>query len=157
MVTELLSTALICLASNVYHEAKNQSIEGQIAVAEVTMNRVADSRYPNTVCEVVKQGPIRESWKTRKDATLPKYKRKYFPVKNRCQFSWYCDGKSDEVKEHNAFVIATWVANGVLTGTLEPTVKGATHYHADYVLPAWAAAKTKTRTIQTHIFYRWEK
>ena len=78
MVTEILSTALICLASNVYHEAKNQSIDGQIAVAEVVMNRVADTRYPNTVCEVVKQGPVRESWKTRKDPTIPKYKRKYY-------------------------------------------------------------------------------
>ena len=157
MVTEILSAALICLSANVYHEAKNQSIDGQIAVAEVVMNRVADTRYPNTVCEVVKQGPVRESWKTRKDPTIPKYKRKYFPVKHRCQFSWYCDGKGDEIKEHNAYVIATWVANGVLNGKLKPTVSGATHYHADYVLPEWAATKTKTKVIQNHIFYRWEK
>ena len=62
----MLSAALLCLSMNVFHEAKNQSVEGQIAVAEVVMNRVADTRYPNTVCEVVYQGPTRESWKTKK-------------------------------------------------------------------------------------------
>ena len=61
---------------NVFHEAKNQSVEGQIAVAEVVMNRV-DTRYPNTVCEVVYQGPTRESWKTRQTKIFNKLNKKY--------------------------------------------------------------------------------
>ena len=58
----LLETAFICLALNTYHEAKNQSLVGQIATAQVVMNRVEDDRFPNTICEVVKQGPTRPSW-----------------------------------------------------------------------------------------------
>ena len=58
----LLETAVICLALNTYHEAKNQSLVGQVATAQVVMNRVADDRFPNTLCEVVKQGPTRPSW-----------------------------------------------------------------------------------------------
>ena len=57
MSVTMLSAPLLCLSMNVFHEAKNQSVEGQIAVAEVVMNRVADTRYPNTVCEVVYQTP----------------------------------------------------------------------------------------------------
>ena len=77
--------AIMCLALNTYHEAKNQSFVGQVAVAQVVMNRVEDDRYPNNVCDVVKQG-LTYKWKP----TLP--------IKNRCQFSWYCDGKSDSLK-----------------------------------------------------------
>ena len=159
MSVTMLSAALLCLSMNVFHEAKNQSVEGQIAVAEVVMNRVADTRYPNTVCEVVYQGPTRESWKTKKQKDLPKYKRIYYPIRDRSQFSWYCDGKTDDIPkyDHNAWQIATWVANGVLHGKLKPITKGATHYHADYVLPEWAETKTKTKVIGNHIFYRWEK
>ena len=85
----LLETAFICLALNTYHEAKNQSLVGQIATAQVVMNRVEDNRFPNTICEVVKQGPTRPSWEDPK---------KEYPIKHRCQFSWYCDGKDDTPK-----------------------------------------------------------
>ena len=84
-----------CLALNMYHEARSQGTAGLFAVSAVVINRVNDSRFPNSVCEVVYQGPTRESWKTRQHKNLPKYKRQYYPVKNKCQFSWYCDGKSD--------------------------------------------------------------
>ena len=79
-----------CLAMNMYHEARNQGTAGVLAVSAVVFNRVNDSRFPNTVCGVVEQGPTRASWKD------PKVR---FPIKHRCQFSWYCDGKSD--KPHN--------------------------------------------------------
>ena len=76
-----------CLAENVYFEARNQGTAGWSAVISVTLNRVKDKRFPNTVCEVVKQGPTRESWKTRgKDVS--ESERKYYPIKHRCQFSW---------------------------------------------------------------------
>ena len=145
----ILETAFLCLALNTYHEAKNQSMIGQIATAQVVMNRVEDSRYPNTVCEVVKQGPTRTSWKD---------PSKRIPVKHRCQFSWYCDGKSDIPKNKKAWKKAQDYAYLVLNNRIRIDVtEGATHYHATYVKPAWAKTKTRTTRIETHIFYRWEK
>ena len=141
----LIETALMCLALNTYHEAKNQSMIGQVATAQVVMNRVADSRYPNTVCEVVKQGP--------------KYKGSDVPVRHKCQFSWFCDGKSDEPKlDSKEWFKAKDYARIVLSGRIALDVtEGATHYHATYVRPAWAKTKTRTTRIESHIFYRWEK
>ena len=141
----LIETALMCLALNTYHEAKNQSMIGQIATAQVVMNRVADSRYPNSVCEVVKQGP--------------KYKGSDVPVRHKCQFSWFCDGKSDEPKrDSKEWFKAQDYARIVLSGRIVLDVtEGATHYHATYVKPSWAKTKTRTTRIESHIFYRWEK
>jgi N-acetylmuramoyl-L-alanine amidase len=113
----MIMESLICLALNVYHEAKNQSFVGQVAVAQVVMNRVEDNRYPNNICDVVKQG-LTYKWKPT------------FPIKNRCQFSWYCDGKSDKPREPKAWRDAMHVANGVYNGHLDDLVEGATHYHA---------------------------
>ncbi len=145
----LLETAFICLALNTYHEAKNQSLVGQIATAQVVMNRVADDRYPNTICEVVKQGPTRPSWED---------PAKEYPIKHRCQFSWYCDGKPDVPKNEKAWRKAQDVAFLVLYNKINLDVtEGATHYHATYVKPAWAKTKTRTTKIEKHIFYRWEK
>ena len=145
----LLETAFICLALNTYHEAKNQSLVGQVATAQVVMNRVADDRYPNTVCEVVKQGPHRPSWEN---------PEKEYPIRHRCQFSWYCDGKPDVPKNEKAWRKAQDVAFLVLYNKINLDVtEGATHYHATYVKPAWARTKTRTTKIEKHIFYRWEK
>ena len=146
----LLETAFICLALNTYHEAKNQSLVGQIATAQVVMNRVEDNRFPNTICEVVKQGPTRPSWEDPK---------KEYPIKHRCQFSWYCDGKSDEPRrDSKEWFKAKEYARIVLSGRIVLDVtEGATHYHATYVRPAWAKTKTRTTRIESHIFYRWEK
>jgi spore germination cell wall hydrolase CwlJ-like protein len=145
----LLETAFICLALNTYHEAKNQSLVGQVATAQVVMNRVADDRYPNTVCEVVKQGPHRPSWEN---------PEKEYPIRHRCQFSWYCDGKPDVPKNEKAWRKAQDVAFLVLYNKINLDVtEGATHYHATYVRPAWARTKKRTTRIEKHIFYRWEK
>ena len=146
----LIETAFICLALNTYHEAKNQSLVGQIATAQVVMNRVEDNRFPNTICEVVKQGPTRPSWEDPK---------KEYPVRHKCQFSWYCDGKSDEPrKDSKEWFKAKEYARIVLSGRIVLDVtEGATHYHATYVKPAWAKTKTRTTRIESHIFYRWEK
>jgi len=139
----MLLESVICLALNTYHEAKNQSFIGQVAVAQVVMNRVKDSRYPNNVCDVVKQG-LTYKWN-------PK-----LPIRNQCQFSWYCDGKSDKAREKKAWDIALTVANGVYYGNLDDFVEGATHYHAYYVNPSWAETKTYITRIDDHIFYRWD-
>ena len=81
-----------CLALNVYYETRSDNLAGMYAVSDVVLNRVRDTRYPNTICEVVYQGPVRESWKTKKDPDLSDEERIYNPVRNMCQFSWYCDG-----------------------------------------------------------------
>ena len=141
----LITEAILCLALNVYHEAKNQPFIGQVAVAQVVMNRVYDERYPDTICEVVEQGPTYSS-------------NPDFPIRHRCQFSWYCDGKSDTPKEKDAWDTALAVANGVYYGNLymDDLVEGATHYHAYYVTPEWASTKTYITRIEDHIFYRWD-
>ena len=146
-----LDSQVNCLADNIYWEARNQPTKGMIAVAMVTRNRVEDSRYPDTYCGVVEQGPVRESWK--KNGT-------FYPVRHRCQFSWYCDGKSDKIPQQDldVYELARIIAFKVIH--LEMTfdfTKGATHYHATYVYPEWAETKTKTVQIKDHIFYRWEK
>ena len=145
----LIETAFICLALNTYHEAKNQSLVGQIATAQVVMNRVEDDRFPNTICEVVKQGPTRPSWED---------PEKEYPIKHRCQFSWYCDGKDDTPKNEKAWRKAQDVAFLVYYNKIQLDVtEGATHYHATYVRPAWAKTKKRTTRIEKHIFYKWEK
>ena len=139
----MFAEALVCLALNVYHEARDQPFIGQVAVAQVVMNRVYDDRYPDHPCEVVFQGPT-YSWKPD------------FPVRHRCQFSWYCDGKSDKVYDEDAYKQALTIAHGVYYDNLDDFVEGATHYHAVYVLPEWADSKTPVVQIGQHMFYRWE-
>ena len=141
----ILETAFMCMALNIYHEAKNQSMLGQIAVGQVVMNRVEDTRFPDNVCDVVTQAVT--------------YKGTDKPVLHKCQFSWYCDGKKDEPNyDSKSWSKALKYAVVVLGGdiTLDFT-DGATHYHATYVRPAWAKTKTRTTRIDRHIFYRWEK
>ena len=72
-----------CLALNVYYETRSDNLAGMYAVSDVVLNRVRDDRYPNTICEVVYQGPVRESWKTKKDPDLPDEERIYNPVRNK--------------------------------------------------------------------------
>lgn len=135
----------ICLAKNIYYEARDQGLGAQIAVSLVVLNRVKDSRYPKNICEVIYQGPT-YSWKPT------------FPVRHRCQFSWYCDGKSDQPKELGAWQKALAVANSLLT-TEFPVLditEGATHYHSKNIIPHWAAHLTRIIKIEDHIFYRLE-
>jgi spore germination cell wall hydrolase CwlJ-like protein len=140
-----------CLALNVYHEARNESLSGKIAVILVTMNRVADERFPGTICEVVHQG---------KHYYHKKLKKRY-PLKNMCQFSWYCDGRVDVPNNKRAWTYSQALAEYVLKRSMLfiDFTEGATHYHAGYIpLPKWAKQNDfiKTVTIDTHLFYRWE-
>ena len=131
----------ICLAKNIYFEARGEEIAGQYAVGLVTLNRVRSKRFPNTICGVVYQARY---WNNH-------------PVRNRCHFSWYCDGKSDNPKELTAIDKAQWVAWLVLNGHVFDFTRGATHYHANYVNPKWNRHKEVKRIVQIddHIFYRW--
>ena len=128
-----------CLALNIYHEARNQGSIGMLAVATVTMNRVESPDFPNTVCEVVKQGDHIGN----------------HPIRDRCQFSWYCDGKSDRPKDKNAFSFAHAMAFKFYYGWLGKVewVIDAMWYHADYVKPDWSYNKRHLATINNHIFY----
>jgi spore germination cell wall hydrolase CwlJ-like protein len=130
----MISAALMCLALNVYHEARSEPLQGQAAVAHVVLNRVASGRWPDDVCSVVHQG----------------YEKGRF----RCQFTWYCDGKSDEPKEIVAWSKSVLVADQVLKGVVPDVTNGATHYHARYVNPYWSASLSKTVTYGSHLFYR---
>jgi len=116
-----------------------------IAVAQVTLNRVAHNSFPDDICDVVYQGPTKASWKD---------KSVYYPVKHRCQFSWYCDGKSDRISSVNQTIFDRCyeVARQVLIeGKRLPGLKQAVFYHADYVSPVWRYPKLAK--IGTHIFY----
>tara|TARA_A100001388_G_scaffold277007_1_gene266451 strand:+ start:4334 stop:4843 length:510 start_codon:yes stop_codon:yes gene_type:complete len=143
------SKQLLCIAQNIYWEARNQPFRGMVAVGQVTMNRVKDKRFPDTPCEVVEQGPTKPSWK---DPSIE------YPVRHRCQFSWYCDGKSDEIPKIDAdlwnYVLA--MSTKIASGYWADITHGATHYHADYVTPGWAKSKHKTAKIGDHIFYIWK-
>ena len=149
----------ICMALNIYYESRSDNLAGQYAVADVVMNRVLDSRYPNTICEVIKEGPVRESWKTKQDPDLPESERVYNPIRNMCQFSWWCDGKSDEPKDETGWAQAQYVAGNIMyNGKYRGITEGATHYHATYVKPKWRFDRGMNHIgrIGSHIFYRWD-
>jgi len=148
-----------CLAENIYHEARNQGTAGWLAVASVTLNRVTDDRFPDTICGVVFQAETKESWKTKSKKDIPDAERIFYPVRHRCQFSWYCDGKSDDINHISIFLEIMTFTKFILTSQIMmfDITDGATFYHADYVTPSWAKSKTKTIEIGDHIFYRWKK
>lgn len=147
-----------CLAENVYHEARNQGTAGWLAVAAVTMNRVTDGRFPNTICEVVFQAETKESWKTKGKKDILASERIFNPIHHRCQFSWYCDGKSDDINNVSIYMEIMQFSRLILTSQVMmfDITDGATFYHADSITPSWAKSKIKTIEIGDHIFYRWK-
>lgn len=131
-----------CLAQNIYFEARGSSLADRAGVANVVMNRTKDRRYPATICEVVRQG-LQDSAGNM--------------IRNQCQFSWYCDGKSDNPTDEEMWIesqMLAWemIENNKYRGLTE----GATHYHATYVNPRWANDLQLVGRIGAHIFYRWE-
>jgi spore germination cell wall hydrolase CwlJ-like protein len=149
----------ICMALNIYYESRSDNLAGQYAVADVVLNRMQDNRYPNTVCEVIKQGPVKESWKTKKDPDLPESERIFNPIRHMCQFSWWCDGKSDEPSDETGWAQAQYVAGNIMyNAKYRGITEGATHYHATYVKPKWRFDRGMNHIgrIGSHIFYRWD-
>lgn len=122
-----------CLAQAIYYEARNQDALGQIAVADVVLNRVADKRFPNSICGVVFQGA----------------KKGY-----GCQFSFACDGSMKKARENRSWTKAEALADVIFRGFRPPLTRFATFYHADYVDPYWAKVFDETTVIGDHIFYR---
>jgi len=129
-----------CLAKNIYFEARNEGEPGQRAIAWVTMNRTVNDKYPHTVCGVVYQAKV---------------DKKGTPFRDKCQFSWYCDGKGDKIRDKKAWNIALYIAADVMLkfGKETDPTNGAVMYHADYVCPFWVDSYTRTVQIDDHIFY----
>lgn len=137
-----------CLAENIYFEARGEELKGQYAVAAVTLNRVNHPKYPDTVCEVVKQ-------KTKiKGAD-----------KHVCAFSWYCDNKrtiSFRNKDGSVnqlavdqFHVASIVALTTMYGEVKDVTNGATNFHNPHVsTPTWASTMRRTSSIGNHHFYK---
>lgn len=125
-----------CLATNIYFEARGEPVKGQIAVAMVTLNRVNDGRFADTVCGVVYQGEINSKGK---------------PIRGRCQFSWYCDNRSDSVPSDSPEMrLAMFIAVRALTNCLHDITSGSLYFHT----------KTKRKysenfiEIGNHVFFR---
>lgn len=147
---------LLCMARNVFFEARGESITGKLAVAHVTLNRVRSQRFPNTVCDVVKQARTETHWRTGSQV----------PVRHKCQFSWYCDGKSDEVNYHhpdgtlNKVAYQNWihsfnVAKDVLQETTSDPTHGSTHYYNPALAdPYWKDNFEEMATVGGHVFLR---
>jgi spore germination cell wall hydrolase CwlJ-like protein len=155
-----------CLAEAVYFEARAESHSGKIAVASVIKNRVESKKYPDTYCGVVGDGPKRESWKTRKDPTLPPEERIYYLKKNMCAFSYQCDLKKEVIwtsyKDgtpipHNetAWRDAVSVSLDVMTGLVRNPVPDSLHYaNMNIANPYWAEQKEILRVIGNHSFFK---
>ena len=123
-----------CMSEAIYYEARSESLEGQLAVAEVVLNRVKSDYYPDDVCGVVYQGSTRRTG---------------------CQFSFTCDGSMKRRATGKSWDAAKAVAANVLIGWHDkPVTGGATHYHTDYVNPYWNSHLIRTNKIGAHIFYR---
>ena len=134
---------IFCMAKNIYFEAGNQPVAGKVAVSLVVLNRVNHLSYPDNVCDVVYQAQMRENWKGN-----------LVPVRHKCQFSWFCDGKSDEPVDSATWMFSLATASSVMNGDYKDFTDGATHYHADSVHPYWADDLNQTVIINNHIFYK---
>ncbi len=129
---EPLDDAITCLARTVYWEAKGEEADGMEAIAGVVMNRLGHEGFPDTVCGVVKEGS----------------------EKGACQFSWWCDGRPDDVEEEKRHAVAKEIARKALNGQLKDRTGGALYFHHRRVSPEWAEKYSRTADVGDHLFYR---
>ena len=135
---DLAAAQTRCLSMAIYHEARGEPAEGQNAVGQVILNRAANRFYPDTVCGVVYQNA---AWH------------------NRCQFSFACDGKTDQAGNMRAWQAAVQMAERLLCRdvcggvAISADLIRSTHYHADYVRPSWSKKLQRTGQIGGHVFY----
>lgn len=120
-----------CLAQTIYHEARGESVQGQVAVAEVVLNRLEDPRFPKTICGVVGQGG-----------------------RGGCAFSWTCDGRSDAAGDRESWDQAAKIARAMIDGAPRRLTDGATFFHTRGVRPTWTRSYQRTAQIGAHTFYR---
>ena len=128
---------LYCMTEAIYFEARGEEYAGQVAVGNVIFNRVESSKFPDTVCEVVHQG------------------RKYkgHMVKHKCQFSYYCDGRPERIRDKDAFLTATKAATAAMTESVV-VLQEAIHYHTVDVNPEWGKRLEYLGRIGKHEFYK---
>ncbi|MDD1967077.1 cell wall hydrolase [Pseudomonas sp. NPDC090203] len=124
--------ALVCLSRTIYWEAKGGSDADMEGVASVVLNRLGHEGYPDTICAVVKQGV----------------------EKKACQFSWWCDGRSDQVKEDDRYAASKEIARKALNQQLTDRTKGAMYFHDRNVKPDWASEYIKTAETGKFLFYK---
>jgi len=123
-----------CLVEAIYFEARSESKIGQLAVANVILERVRHEDHPNTICKVVHE------WK-------------YYPQLHRCSFSYYCDGKKEIMYEKESLSNIMHIATLALKGAVVEDVWGSTHYHSRHVEPYWSTDMFYIGSIGEHLFY----
>jgi spore germination cell wall hydrolase CwlJ-like protein len=129
---EPLDHAITCLSRTIYWEAKDEGTAGMEAIANVVMNRLGHKGFPSTICDVVRQGHEHGA----------------------CQFSWWCDGRSDDAQEEKHYAIAKEIARKALNRQLMDRTGGALYFHQRKVNPIWSAQYIKTIEIGEHVFYK---
>ena len=127
-----LDDAITCLSRTIYWETRGEGAAGMEAVANVVMNRLGHKGFPNTICDVVRQGH----------------------EQGACQFSWWCDGRSDDAEEEKSYAIAKEISRKALNRQLTDRTGGAMYFHQRKVSPGWSAEYIKTVEIGEHIFYK---
>lgn len=127
-----LDEAITCLSRTIYWETKGEDAASMEAVANVVMNRLGHKGFPNTICEVVRQG--REQ--------------------GACQFSWWCDGRSDDAEDEKSYAIAKEIARKALNRQLTDRTGGALYFHNRKVTTRWSSEYIKTVKIGKHVFYK---
>ena len=105
-ITYIDTTEVTCLAKNMYFEARSEGVAGLVATTQVVYNRLESEDYPNTICGVIEQAKLSQWWLKEKGIKKP--------IKNKCQFSWFCDGYSDEPKDEKTYMRFTILQKNLL-------------------------------------------
>ena len=137
---ETLKEKVECLSEAVYFEARSEPFSGQLAVANVISNRVKSDRFPNTYCSVVRQARVINGK----------------IIKNKCAFSYYCDGKKEDIKNIDSYAVALTISYLAIDNVYVDIAREATHYHAVYVTPYWARHMKYLGRVGMHMFYKEE-
>jgi spore germination cell wall hydrolase CwlJ-like protein len=127
-----LNDVITCLSRTIYWEARSEGVTGMEAIANVVMNRLGHEGFPETICKIVMQG--REQ--------------------GACQFSWWCDGRSDDAKEDESYAIAKEIARKALNRQLTDRTGGALYFHQRKATPSWSKEYIKTVEIGEFFFYK---
>jgi spore germination cell wall hydrolase CwlJ-like protein len=129
-----------CLAEAVYFEARSESRAGQLAVAQVILNRVRSSKFPNTVCSVIRSGKYNKSGKI---------------IKNKCAFSYWCDGKTEEIANDEAYDHALEISYMAIDGIKFLALERAFFFHSTKTKPYWVNDYKFVKQIDNHLFYEY--
>jgi len=133
----MLLEAYLCLSTMIYFEARGEPALGQIGVAQTAISRMIHPDYPDTLCEVVKEG---------------RYDRRGNPLIHECQFSYWCDGRKEVVTDGEAFARA--MLYGALAFVLPLKTLESTHYHSTSVSPWWTEGMEEVARIGNHIWFK---